>query len=55
MSSSQVEYSQVLSLYNRVLEVIVKSNKRFVVAANIQLEEKMMDKEEWFPLGNCQI
>ncbi|XP_062318498.1 phosphatidylinositol 3-kinase C2 domain-containing subunit gamma isoform X1 [Osmerus eperlanus] len=48
-----VEYSHVLSLYNRVLEVTVKSKKRFVVAANIQLEERMMDKEEWFPLGNC--
>lgn len=50
-----IEYNHVSSLYNRVLEVTVKSKKMFVAAANIRLEERRMDTEEWFPLGNCPI
>lgn len=36
-----------------VLEVVVKSKKMFVAAANIKLEQELLDKEIWFPLGNC--
>lgn len=47
-------------LYGMVLEVTVKNksknkNKTFVAAVNIKLEEELVDKEKWFPLGNCAI
>ncbi|KAL2093959.1 hypothetical protein ACEWY4_011271 [Coilia grayii] len=50
-----IEYSNVLSLHDRVLEVTVKSKKTFVGATNIFLGERKMDVEEWYPLGNCPI
>ncbi|XP_073328066.1 phosphatidylinositol 3-kinase C2 domain-containing subunit gamma [Pagrus major] len=49
-----LEYNNVL-LYGMVLEVTVKSKKTFVAATNIKLEEELLDKETWFPLGNCAI
>lgn len=52
---SQLEYSGVPVLYGMVLEVVVKSKKTFVAATNIKLEEELLDKEKWFPLGNCAI
>lgn len=52
---SQLEYSSVPVLYGMVLEVVVKSKKTFVAATNIKLEEELLDKEKWFPLGNCAI
>lgn len=54
-SSSQLEYSFVPMLYGMVLEVTVKSKKTFVAATNIKLEGEFLDKERWFPLGNCAI
>lgn len=50
-----LEYSYVPLLYGMVLEVTVKSKKTFVAATNIRLEEVLLDKETWFPLGNCAI
>ncbi|XP_018521847.1 phosphatidylinositol 3-kinase C2 domain-containing subunit gamma isoform X3 [Lates calcarifer] len=50
-----LEYSYVPLLYGMVLEVTVKSKKAFVAATNIKLEEKLLDQEKWFPLGNCAI
>ncbi|KAF7663980.1 hypothetical protein LDENG_00192830 [Lucifuga dentata] len=50
-----LEYSNVLLLHEKVLEVTVKSNKTFVAATNIKLEQRWLDKEQWFPLGNCPI
>ncbi|KAM3870537.1 phosphatidylinositol 3-kinase C2 domain-containing subunit gamma [Diretmus argenteus] len=47
-----LEYSDVPSLQDKVLEVTVKSKKAFVAATNVKLEEHWLDKEEWFPLGN---
>lgn len=38
-----------------VLEVTVKSKKTFVAATNIKLEKELLDKETWFPLGNCAV
>ncbi|XP_012694530.2 phosphatidylinositol 4-phosphate 3-kinase C2 domain-containing subunit gamma isoform X2 [Clupea harengus] len=46
-----IEYSNVLSLHDRVLEVTVKSKKTFVAATNIFLGERKMDVEEWYQLG----
>lgn len=54
-SYSQLEYNYVPLLYGMVLEVTVKSKKTFVAATNIRLEEVLLDKETWFPLGNCAI
>lgn len=54
-SYSQLEYNNVPLLYGMVLEVTVKSKKTFVAATNIRLEEELLDKETWFPLGNCAI
>ncbi|XP_070827978.1 phosphatidylinositol 3-kinase C2 domain-containing subunit gamma, partial [Chaetodon trifascialis] len=50
-----IEYNSVPLLYGMVLEVTVKSKKTFVAATNIKLEEELLDKETWFPLGNCAI
>ncbi|XP_074488623.1 phosphatidylinositol 3-kinase C2 domain-containing subunit gamma [Sebastes fasciatus] len=50
-----LEYNYVPLLYGMVLEVTVKSKKTFVAATNIRLEEVLLDKETWFPLGNCAI
>lgn len=50
-----LEYSYVPLLYGMVLEVTVKSKKTFVAATNIKLEEELLQKETWFPLGNCAI
>ncbi|KAK2842453.1 hypothetical protein Q5P01_012653 [Channa striata] len=50
-----LEYSPVPLLYGMVLEVTVKSKKTFVAATNIKLDKKLLDKEKWFPLGNCAI
>ncbi|XP_039987887.1 phosphatidylinositol 4-phosphate 3-kinase C2 domain-containing subunit gamma isoform X2 [Xiphias gladius] len=50
-----LEYSFVPMLYGMVLEVTVKSKKTFVAATNIKLEGEFLDKERWFPLGNCAI
>ncbi|XP_063052825.1 phosphatidylinositol 3-kinase C2 domain-containing subunit gamma [Engraulis encrasicolus] len=50
-----IEYNNVLSLHDRVLEVTVKSKKSFVGATNIFLGERKMEVEEWYPLGNCPI
>lgn len=52
---SQLEYNHVPALYGMVLEVVVKSRKTFVAAANIKLEKELLDKEKWFLLGNCAI
>lgn len=52
---SQLEYSYVPLLYGMVLEVTVKSKQSFVAATNIKLEEELLDKETWFPLGNCAM
>ncbi|XP_062403201.1 phosphatidylinositol 3-kinase C2 domain-containing subunit gamma [Sardina pilchardus] len=48
-----IEYSNVLSLHDRVLEVTVKSKKTAVVETNICLWEREMDVEVWYPLGQC--
>ncbi|XP_078113391.1 phosphatidylinositol 3-kinase C2 domain-containing subunit gamma [Sander vitreus] len=50
-----LEYNYVPLLYGMVLEVTVKSKKTFVAATNIRLEEELLDKETWFPLGNCAV
>ncbi|XP_028305921.1 phosphatidylinositol 4-phosphate 3-kinase C2 domain-containing subunit gamma isoform X2 [Gouania willdenowi] len=50
-----LEYSNVPLLHGMVLEVTVKSRKAFVAAANIRLEDELLDKETWFLLGNCAI
>ncbi|TKS73615.1 Phosphatidylinositol 4-phosphate 3-kinase C2 domain-containing subunit gamma [Collichthys lucidus] len=50
-----LEYTYVPLLYGMVLEVTVKSKKTFVAATNIKLEDELLDKETWFPLGNCAI
>ncbi|CAJ1056399.1 LOW QUALITY PROTEIN: phosphatidylinositol 4-phosphate 3-kinase C2 domain-containing subunit gamma [Xyrichtys novacula] len=50
-----LEYNNVPMLYGMVLEVTVKSKKSFVAATNIKLEKEMLNKENWFPLGNCAI
>uniref|UniRef100_UPI0037E89608 phosphatidylinositol 3-kinase C2 domain-containing subunit gamma n=1 Tax=Semicossyphus pulcher TaxID=241346 RepID=UPI0037E89608 len=50
-----LEYSNVHILYGMVLEVTVKSKKNFVAATNIRLEKEFLDKETWFPLGNCAV
>lgn len=50
-----LEYNHVPLLYGMVLEVTVKSRKTFVAATNIRLEKELLDKEIWFPLGNCAI
>ncbi|XP_059191672.1 phosphatidylinositol 3-kinase C2 domain-containing subunit gamma [Centropristis striata] len=50
-----LEYNYVPLLYGMVLEVTVKSKKTFVAATNIRLEKEVLDKETWFPLGNCAI
>ncbi|XP_070686958.1 phosphatidylinositol 3-kinase C2 domain-containing subunit gamma [Pempheris klunzingeri] len=50
-----LEYTYVPLLYGMVLEVTVKSKKTFVAATNIRLEEELLGKEKWFPLGNCAI
>ncbi|KAI3371183.1 hypothetical protein L3Q82_023811 [Scortum barcoo] len=50
-----LEYSCVPLIDGMVLEVTVKSKKTFVAATNIKLEEKLLGKELWFPLGNCAI
>ncbi|XP_031725847.1 phosphatidylinositol 4-phosphate 3-kinase C2 domain-containing subunit gamma [Anarrhichthys ocellatus] len=50
-----LEYNSVPLLYGMVLEVTVKSKNTFVAATNIRLEEVLLDKEMWFPLGNCAI
>uniref|UniRef100_A0A667ZJ88 Phosphatidylinositol-4-phosphate 3-kinase catalytic subunit type 2 gamma n=1 Tax=Myripristis murdjan TaxID=586833 RepID=A0A667ZJ88_9TELE len=50
-----LEYTDVPTLHEKVLEVTVKSKKAFVVATNVRLEEKVLDKEQWFPLGNSPI
>lgn len=53
-SYSQVEYTSVTQL-NGILEVVVKSKKAFVAATNIKLDEKMLNQELWFPLGNSAV
>ncbi|XP_019933710.2 phosphatidylinositol 3-kinase C2 domain-containing subunit gamma isoform X1 [Paralichthys olivaceus] len=50
-----LEYSFVPLLYGMVLEVTVKSKKTFVAATNIRLEDNLLDKKTWFPLGNCAV
>ncbi|XP_056244191.1 phosphatidylinositol 3-kinase C2 domain-containing subunit gamma isoform X1 [Seriola aureovittata] len=50
-----LEYNSVSLLYGMVLEVTVKSKKTFVAATNIKLDDKLLDTETWFPLGNCAI
>lgn len=50
-----MEYTYVPLLYGMVLEVTVKSKNAFVAATNIKLEDKLLDKETWFPLGNASI
>lgn len=52
---SQLEYSNVPLLDGMVLEVTVKSKKTFVAATNIRLDDKMLEKETWFSLGNCAV
>lgn len=54
-SYSQVEYTSVTQLNGIVLEVVVKSKKAFVAATNIKLDEKMLNQEIWFPLGNSAV
>ncbi|XP_029379486.1 phosphatidylinositol 4-phosphate 3-kinase C2 domain-containing subunit gamma [Echeneis naucrates] len=50
-----LEYNSVPLLHGMVLEVTVKSKKTFVAATNIKLDDKLLDKETWFPLGNSAI
>uniref|UniRef100_UPI003AAED8B4 phosphatidylinositol 3-kinase C2 domain-containing subunit gamma isoform X2 n=1 Tax=Centroberyx gerrardi TaxID=166262 RepID=UPI003AAED8B4 len=50
-----LEYSDVPSLQGKVLEVTVKSKKAFVAATNVKLENNWLNKEQWFPLGNCAV
>lgn len=50
-----VEYTSVTQLNGIVLEVVVKSKKAFVAATNIKLDEKLLNQELWFPLGNSAI
>lgn len=54
-SYSQVEYTSVTLLNGIFLEVVVKSKKAFVAATNIKLDEKLLNQELWFPLGNSAI
>lgn len=53
VSYPQLEYSDVPSIQGKVLEVTVKSKKAFVAATNVKLVEQWLDKDQWFPLGNC--
>ncbi|KAF7224184.1 phosphatidylinositol 3-kinase C2 domain-containing subunit gamma isoform X2 [Nothobranchius furzeri] len=51
-------YKNILMLKGLTLEVTVKSKKTkktFVAAAHIKLEDELLNKEIWFPLGNCVI
>ncbi|XP_034060859.1 phosphatidylinositol 4-phosphate 3-kinase C2 domain-containing subunit gamma isoform X1 [Gymnodraco acuticeps] len=50
-----IEYHDVQLLDGMVLEVTVKSKKTFVGASNIRLEEKLLDQETWYTLGNSAI
>ncbi|XP_033823985.1 phosphatidylinositol 3-kinase C2 domain-containing subunit gamma isoform X1 [Periophthalmus magnuspinnatus] len=52
-----IEYDNVPanSVYGMVLEATVKSRKKFVGATSIKLEEHLFNKEQWFPLGNCEV
>ncbi|XP_019712782.1 phosphatidylinositol 4-phosphate 3-kinase C2 domain-containing subunit gamma isoform X1 [Hippocampus comes] len=50
-----LEWSNVPLLYGMVLEVSVKSKKTFVAAANIKLDEELLNKETWFTLGNSAL
>lgn len=43
------------AVYGMVLEVTVKSRKKFVGATFIKLEEHLLNKEQWFSLGNCEV
>lgn len=43
------------AVYGMVLEVTVKSRKKFVGASFIKLEEHLLKKEKWFSLGNCEV
>lgn len=57
-SFSQLEYKNIPLLHGMVLEVTVKSKKgkkTFVGATHIKLEDELLDKDSWFPLGNCVI
>lgn len=51
-----LEYHPIPLLHGIVLEVTVKSKKTkniFVAATSIKLEDELLDRELWFPLGNC--
>ncbi|XP_017260993.1 phosphatidylinositol 4-phosphate 3-kinase C2 domain-containing subunit gamma [Kryptolebias marmoratus] len=53
-----LEYKNIPVLHGMVLGVTVKSKKnknKFVGATSIKLEDELLDKESWFPLGNCII
>lgn len=51
-----IEYSiPTNAVCGMVLEVTVKSRKRFIGAAFIKLDEHLLNKEQWFSLGNCEV
>uniref|UniRef100_A0A096M250 Phosphatidylinositol-4-phosphate 3-kinase catalytic subunit type 2 gamma n=1 Tax=Poecilia formosa TaxID=48698 RepID=A0A096M250_POEFO len=53
-----LEYNFIPVLDGITLKVTVKSRKTrttFVGATSIKLEEELLDREMWFPLGNCVI
>ncbi|XP_068459618.1 phosphatidylinositol 3-kinase C2 domain-containing subunit gamma [Clinocottus analis] len=50
-----LEYNSIPLLHGMVLEVTVMSKKTFVAATNIRLEDDLLNKDMWFPLGNCAV
>ncbi|CAL1594964.1 unnamed protein product [Knipowitschia caucasica] len=43
------------AVHGMVLEITVKSKKKFVGATSFKLEEHVLNKEQWFPLNNCEV
>ncbi|XP_030641435.1 phosphatidylinositol 4-phosphate 3-kinase C2 domain-containing subunit gamma [Chanos chanos] len=50
-----IEYSDVFNINSHVLEVTVKSKKAFVAATNVVLGDKVLNQEQWFPLGYSEV
>ncbi|XP_048875603.1 phosphatidylinositol 3-kinase C2 domain-containing subunit gamma isoform X2 [Brienomyrus brachyistius] len=50
-----IEYSDIQSLQDKVLELHVKSRGTFLAATNIWLADRRMGTDEWFPLGFSSV
>ncbi|XP_072291051.1 phosphatidylinositol 3-kinase C2 domain-containing subunit gamma [Eucyclogobius newberryi] len=52
-----IEYNSVPDnvVHGMVLEITVKSRKRFVGRTSIRLEEHLLNKEQWFSLETCEV